>query len=88
MRITDNVVGREREKIARFQVYRLGIELPDAHLGTRKVRHDGETASRGPGRGSEVLDYFLVAREIPMGKVEPGYVHAGQQQFFHHSTRI
>ena len=84
VRIADHVVSREGEKVARFQLYRFGVELPDAHLRTGQVRHDGKTASGGPGRGAEILDHLFVAREIPVGEIEPGYVHAGQQQLLHH----
>ena len=84
LRIANDVVGREREKVVRFQLYGFDIELPDAHLGTGQVRHDGETASGGSGGGSEICDHLFVPREITMGEIKPGNIHAGQQQLLHH----
>ena len=58
--------------------------FPMRILGPGRSAMMARRRSGGPGRGPEILDHLLVAREIAVGEIEPGDVHAGQQQLLHH----
>ena len=38
----------------------------------------------GLGRGPEALDHLPVLREIAVGEIDPGDVHAGPKHLLHH----
>ena len=83
-RIADDVFRGQREGIARPEFDRLRIDLPDPHLRPREIGHDRNAAPAGYRGGPEVLDDFLVGREVSVGEVQPGHVHTCLDHLRHH----
>ena len=85
--VSHDVIGRQHQRIALLQLHRFLLELAYTHLRPGEVGHDRKALARGTGGGAQVGDHLAVTVEGPMGEVEPGHVHPGEQHLLHDLLR-
>ena len=80
----DHLLAGQDETVARLQLDRFGIDLPQPHLRSGQVRHDGHPPAGGLFGGTDPRDAFGVAAEIAVRKIEPRHIQPGANQPFQH----
>ena len=88
MPIARNLLARQREGAAGFQLDRLRVDRAEPHLRARQVGHDGDTPANGFRRLAYADNALGMSCKIAVRKVQSRDVESGANQALEHLGRV